>query len=523
MFDLSTEPWVPLIGPDGRTGIFSLEQALVDAHEFKGVDMVDPLIGAAVLRLMLALTIDATDVSSPQGWKQAWRAGRLDAVQVRSYLDGRRDRFDLFHPVHPFMQIADPSRTNEKRRSAVTLSLEQATGNNVPLFAARTEDADAPLTPAVAAQQLVALHAWDTAGIKTGLIGDRQMKAGKTTGNRTGPCGGLGLVLPTGRNLAETLLLSVVPARRSPDDRAAWDVDWGPNWESRQPVGVLELLTWQSRRVVLTPAQRDGETVVVECLVGGGDRMEFTPDRFEPHTTWAPVKPGGSGPAVRPVRHRVGREAWQGLTGLLAVRRTRDDAYTSRALEHIEVQAEDGIVPDDYPLGVTMVGVEYGTQSAVIEDVFHDHIPLPVVALRAASMADAAHLDQMVTEAEATARALNDLVNNARLSVGGDPIPWDKGQRPDVEFYAAISPHATRMLHGLSREPAKLADALAGWRTLLRTEAWRVADRELNRLPAEAFRGRGEGKGRLNQALTEIYFKSALNKALGKTAHGATR
>src|SRR5699024_5949363 len=84
-------------------------------------------------------------------------------------------------------------------------------------FGAFSEAVELRLSPAEAARWLIHLLAWDTAGIKTPAVDDPEAKAGKLYGNPAGPLGGLGLIIPKGRNLFETLMLNT-PVREAGDD-----------------------------------------------------------------------------------------------------------------------------------------------------------------------------------------------------------------------------------------------------------------------------------------------------------------
>src|SRR6266542_1999415 len=153
---------------------------------------------------------------------------------------------------------------------------------------------------------------------------------------------------------------------------------WTAEWESRPANGLLDLLTWQSRRIRLVPEVDAGEVVVRRVMVAAGNRLQATP-QVEPHTMWRqnPNPRPGQG-SVRPMRHQPGRAAWQGLTSMLALPELADgkaQVSTSLLLTQISRLRVGGHLPEDLPLQVLTVGVEYGNQSAVVEDVMVDVIP----------------------------------------------------------------------------------------------------------------------------------------------------
>jgi len=515
MFDLTTEPWLPVVGSQA-TRLVSLREALIGAHEVDALDHANPLVAAALYRTLTAMALDLLPLlRSRRHWQHAFDEGRFDAESVARYLDDHADGLDLFHPKTPFMQVAGLEAVNGEWKSVSLILPEVATGNNVPLFSSVDETSLPPLTPAQAAARLVTAHAWDTAAIKTGAKGDPKVSGGKTTGNQTGPVGSLGVVIPLGRNLFETLLLSCLVGASDPHDQPAWrQAPATAEWTSRVPRGIRDLLTWQSRRIRLIPTVGDGGGVMVaKVVVAAGDRMELLPPDLEPHTMWRSVDAATGGVPQRPVRHQPGRAAWRGMAPLLATRAQHEDQSSTRALTQL---AEMDGIPDDYPLGVLTVGVAYGNQSAVIEDVMTDSLPLPVRALRGDN-AMRTDLEEAVTAAEGCMVGLNRLADNLRRAAGGDSTPWDKGQRPGDRFVAGLNDPAHQLLRAAQGSPERMREHLTSWEQTLRTRAWSIADPLLDDAPAGTFLGRAEdreGKRFIRASNAEAFFRAALRKAL---------
>ncbi len=379
-FDLVHEAWVPVLVA-GRRRDLSLLDALTRAHEVDGLAMDDPLQAVAVLRqVLLPVALDALGAPrSEDEWALRWEASVLDASVLGAYLDCHADRFDLFHPTCPFGQVAGLRTAKDETKPVSLLLPAVATGNNVPLFSARTE-ADSPaLAPAEAVRALLATHCWDTAAIKSGAVGDPEVRAGKTTGNPIGPLGQLGVIVPLGCSLAETILLNlrIIPQGLRGDDRPQWRAEPSTAvWRRRPSLGDLDLLTWQSRRIRLIPELGDrGQTVVRRVVLAAGDRLDQVPD-FEPHTAWRQDdKPQAGRPARRPIRHRAGFEAWRGLAALLATAQSGAGKDTTSALIQQAADLEvGGVLASGYPLRALTVGVVYGTQSSIVEDVTTDRI-----------------------------------------------------------------------------------------------------------------------------------------------------
>ncbi|KPI31498.1 CRISPR-associated protein, Cse1 family [Actinobacteria bacterium OV450] len=525
-FSLTDDPWLLLPSTTGEPAQERpLRTALLDAHEFGDLAVEIPTQKPAVLRqVLLPVIVAALGRPADEREWMAWHAqGRWSPEQRRrldAYLDAHREAFDLFDPVQPFGQIAGLSTAKGETKNASLIVATAATGNNVPLFASRTEGDPFALTPAQAAHWLVHTQCWDTAAIKTGAVGDPQAKAGKTTGNPTGPLGQMGVTLLAGRTLFETLLLNIpVGAPPTSNDRPQWErrdaadprSAGTPQWQTRTPEGLLELWTWQSRRIRLFAEQTDQGPRVTRVLVAAGDRMPHTPET-EPHTMWRLEPTGARAQAKdkrgtsprRPLRLQPGKAAWRGLDALLAPERQARDAgektsgfATSKLLDQAGALMFE--LGENYPLRVELSGIAYGNQSAVIDDVMFDDLPLPLAALDTGSDLRAALLE-VAEQAEQLATAVNHLSADLRRALGSEPIPWDKGQRPGELVLHALDPLVRRLLAGMRglQDLERIEAGQLAWEQLAWRRGWEIADRLLQAVPVAAYAGRstpqGEGK-----------------------------
>ncbi|MEU1128313.1 type I-E CRISPR-associated protein Cse1/CasA [Streptomyces sp. NPDC005900] len=527
-FSLTDEPWLllPPAAVGGAARERSLRTALLKAHEFGDLVVEVPTQRPSVLRqVLLPVVLDALGrPADEREWLDWFTRGRWTPEQCRrmeAYLDAHCGRFDLFDPEQPFGQVAGLCTAKGETKSVGLIVATAATGNNVPLFASRTEGDTFALSPAQAAHWLLHTQCWDTAAIKTGAVGDPKAKSGKTTGNPTGPLGQMGVTLLAGTTLFETLMLNLpigspptaadLPQwrrRESAEPRSAGTAQW----QERVPEGLLDLWTWQSRRIRLFPEVTDEGLRVTRVLVAAGDRMPYTPET-EPHTMWRVEPTGGrsagkskgsSTPPRRPLRLQPGKAAWRGLDALLAPERQSREAgektsgfATSKLLDQAGALASD--LGEAYPLRVELCGVAYGNQSAVIDDVMFDALPLPLAALEADSDVCAALLE-VAQQAEQLAAAVNHLSADLRRALGTDPIPWDRGQRPGELVLHALDPLVRRLLAGMRgvEDLERIEAGQLAWEQLAWRRSWEVADRLLQAVPLQAFVGRsisqGEGK-----------------------------
>ncbi|WP_351230093.1 type I-E CRISPR-associated protein Cse1/CasA [Streptomyces sp. NPDC002133] len=560
MFSLLSNPFLGLpSAAGGPMREYSLREAVLQAHILGDLVVDIPTQRPALLRqLLLPVVVDAVGrPADSREWAGWFRAGQWSPEQIQrlnDYFDTHHERFDLFHPQHPFAQVADLRTAKGETKGAGLLVATAATGNNVPLFASRTEGDVLALTPAQAVHWLLHTHCWDTAAIKTGAVGDPKVKSGKTTGNPTGPLGQFGVTVPVGRTLYETLLLNIPagPPSRS-DDLPQWrrrDLDGRiedtcsvatPQWQERAPKGLLDLWTWQPRRIRLFPeGTEDGDLRVTRVLVAAGDRMPHTPE-VEPHTMWrleptggrekSKGKPAGASPR-RPLRLQAGKAAWRGLDALLAPERGSEDAgertagfATSELLDQLgELRGEIG---EAYPLRVELTGMAYGTQSAVVDDVMFDALPLPLAALGAETYVHAAVLEA-AAQAEQLAIAVNNLSADLRRALGADPIPWDKGQRPGEFVLHALDPLMRRLLaalRGVGEDIETVEARQTQWEQLAWQRSWEIADGLLQAVPVSAYAGRkadqGEGGGKPERTYRASLAEASFRRRRGEILHRA--
>ena len=522
-FRLDIEPWVPVFG-SGGSEVVSLRELLARAHEFADLDpALDPFQYAAIHGLVTAIISDVIGLDTDEDWEELFEAGRFDADTIGTYFDTDPAAWDLFDPVRPFMQVADLEPSKAGPRPVGSLMPEVAAGNNVPVFSVFT-DADAPaITFAEAGRRLLATHAFDTAGIKSAAVGDPAAVKGKTTGNKVGPLGQIGVILPVGRTLFETLMLGCVVGPRASGDAPAWRRMQSAEWETRPPDGLLDLLTWQARRIRLFPEETAEGWRVTGAFVAAGDRFPVHP-RLEPRTAWWVPKEGDDAEQYRPMRHLQGRTGWQGMAALVSMGRSSGAKFvTSELLAQAGRLMEEGTcLSFDYPLSAYLVGAVYGVQSAVMEAVVADSIPLPMQALAGEQGAPLrVVLNEVVASAEAVRRALDGLANNLREALGGERVPWDKGNHPGEILVSRLSGDATRLLRGLRGAPERGEEGLAAFGAVLQRTATEIGEELSEKAYAVTMLGAGVlqkeagvEKPAISPARAEIFFKAALRKAL---------
>ncbi|MCR4392388.1 MAG: type I-E CRISPR-associated protein Cse1/CasA [Candidatus Acetothermia bacterium] len=211
-FNLVEEPWIPVLR-GGRVVEVGIREALLEAPSIARIETPSPLEEAALHRLLLALLHRALKgPRRPEDVLDWWRAGGFPKAHIQDYLERHRDRFFLFHPQAPFLQVADLPAKNPLPWSK--LLPELASGNNPTLFDHTTEENVPKASYAQAARALLVHQTFALGGLL------RRHGVGSA---KDAPVARPALFLPTGGNLLEALLLNLVPYTPE-DDAPIWEV-----------------------------------------------------------------------------------------------------------------------------------------------------------------------------------------------------------------------------------------------------------------------------------------------------------
>ena len=226
-FNLIDEPWLPVRLHDGEIVEWGLLELFQKADAIHSLAETSPPSLIAEYRLLLAITHRA--LSAKVGtWKDKdrahWFQHGLPEGALAEYLEHWRDRFWVFHPEFPFMQVAALEGAPElkgRHKPWTQVSLASATGDTPVMF-----DHAIDSTPTDIPIELALRH----------LLGFLQFVPGGTVRvlrdvEKAGPLSNTAAVLPLGENLRQTLCLALHPAPMGTHQDL-------PNWE--QAAATLE-------------------------------------------------------------------------------------------------------------------------------------------------------------------------------------------------------------------------------------------------------------------------------------------
>ncbi|MFE6975271.1 type I-E CRISPR-associated protein Cse1/CasA [Streptomyces sp. NPDC057682] len=529
-FDLTSEPWIPVLFLDGTQADLSLRQVLDRARTVRRIVGDLPTQEFALLRLLLAVAHDAVDgPRDAEHWAELW-ADDDPFAPAGAYLDGHRDRFDLFHDRTPFLQVA--GLRTAKGEVASLNRIVADVPNGEPFLSSRMPGAER-LSYAEAARWVVHAHAYDTSGIKTGVVGDDRVKGGRVYPLGVGWAGSLGGVFAEGPTLRETLLLNMVAPADTPglsdwdtgDDRPAWRRDpCGPGAGAlRAPTGVRDLYTWQTRRILL---HADGDGVHGVVLGYGDPLTSRNKHGCEPMTAWrrskAQEKKHGESVAYMPREHDPTRSAWRGLASLIANRGAPSqgseaaDYLPPRLFEWIARLVTEGELDEGFLLRARIIGAQYGTQQSVVDEVVDDHMAMGVVLLHAQRTEYAEQAISAVSDAEEAVTAFGDLATNLARAAGTDS-EGPRAAARDAGFHL-LGTHYRTWLAALHRSPDPYG-ARAEWQQQVHGIVSRLGDGLIDRAGDAAWEGRViTVKSRtewLNAGLAGNWFRHRLRTCLG--------
>jgi CRISPR system Cascade subunit CasA len=496
-FNLADEPWIPCLMLDGSRGQLSLREVFCKARGIREVYDSSPLVTVAVHRFLLAVLHSVFGPDTSKAWLSLWQQGSWDIDSIEKYLVKQRPRLDLFDPERPFGQVPRMADTGEKPIAA--LLLEAASGNNALLFDhGKVEGAEA-ISPARAACYLLAHQAF---AIGFGKSAPFYLKDAPLTRGLT--------VLAYGNNLFETLALNLLPKTmwdgfdQKTADAPCWEREHLPEPQERgtQPLGRMDYLTWQSRRIHLI-AREDG--MIASCQIQQNYCLPDVAFRWDPFKRYRKDENGAwSAPGLV-----ADKAVWQDCHSLLQFG-TPAEARPALLnwLGEVDLFRQSGRIQarPQYHLVVFGLATAIG-KAASVERWRAERLPLPLAYLTSEVLLD--QLRRALELATEGGRALNRSI----WFLAGQLVKKDDVE-PMVRHLAAENlywPHLAEPFYDLLRKlPEVPEDQVFGaWTRLLRHQAW-TAFREVQQ--------ELETSAGVIKALTraEGFFVTELTTALGK-------
>lgn len=339
-FNVLDDAWIPVkfkgASPTKELGI---RQVLLKANEIIEVATDNPLETLSINRLILGFVASAfPELSELEVWIRCWEREKFDEPKLNSYLEKFSDRFDLFSATRPFYQHPN---TEAKEYSPLTrLLLAASSGNNATLFSHDMDGLPCPMTPAEAARAIVSTQTTSLGGgvAKPFNLSHAPMVAGAMFWLRGTVKGKSSLFYALLMNLPPT---EEVWGNNPADDFSAWEPESPPIPQKRDAKGLRDLLTFQSRRLLLRKNENDE---VDGVKYNQGSKLEALPFH-DPHMTYREGKKD-----VLPLRLSVDKALWRDSSIYLTFRSSDKASHAPRTFEWIsqpEVKDHLGITDHD--------------------------------------------------------------------------------------------------------------------------------------------------------------------------------
>lgn len=179
-FNLLDEPFIPVVYTDNTEGTLSLKGVFAEAHRVKYLDYDSDVYSTAVIRLLLAvmyraynteyLTRDKEDLMSLHRYLS--NSEKFDNT-IEEYLEGWRDRFDLFSTIYPFYQTVGLVKADKKEPyRKIRTKIAEVPKDEKFFFTDRSRQEAETIDFAEAANLLIYLQNYDVQGIHGDVLND---------------------------------------------------------------------------------------------------------------------------------------------------------------------------------------------------------------------------------------------------------------------------------------------------------------------------------------------------------------
>ncbi|WP_448527314.1 type I-E CRISPR-associated protein Cse1/CasA [Parathermosynechococcus lividus] len=329
------EPWIPVVTPDFQIKEISLIALFQTWDTLQEIQGDNPPTTLALYRFLLAILHRAYQgPRNEDHWQEIFDDNGQRAI---AYLNQWRDRFDLLHPEHPFMQDtalgSEISKTVEEHYIPATSEV----------FWHEHKLSNFSLSLAQAACLLIRIQTVDLGGTKTIYPGtnsnDKSAKAPPTVNSAN--------VLVRGSTLKQTLLFNLmrydptaeIPSVVTGEDLPAWETGYGGKPKEATPQGYISYLTFPWRRLRLfSEGGRVTRTVVTK---GNSLPDKVSPQQWECGVAYRDDKP---------VQLSLSQQLWRNADAFLL---TAETQHRPRIVDWLADLKSEDLVDDVVTLQIS--------------------------------------------------------------------------------------------------------------------------------------------------------------------------
>lgn len=392
-FNLIDQPWIPCANLNGRMEELSLRETLARAHELRGVQGDSPLETASLYRLLLAVIHSVLrGPKTKKEWAALWKAKQFEISRFDEYFQKWHSRFDLFDKERPFYQV----KGNKDGRDKVSNDVlpDVASGTNATLFSHTVDENKIVLTPPKAARTLLVMQTMSVAG-----------GWGMAPKDSSDAPWGRGIVFLTeDETLFETLALNlflypdkqVMPHTK--DDLPAWESENPFKPQREQPLGYLDFLTWQNKKVALIPEGDAANPIIKAMKISPG--LKLSADVLDP------MKHYRIDEKKRHIFQRFSEEKslWRDSATFFRVRNASATRPPHAFAWLAELAADEETIAKHQVYKFMALGIFTKKADAKIDFYRHETFPLPLQYLKDGALLD--KLAKALARAEEVSRAV---------------------------------------------------------------------------------------------------------------------
>lgn len=328
LFNLTQEPWIPVMTPDFQVSHSSLVELFETWETLREIQADNPPTTLAIYRLLLAILHRAYQgPHNEDHWEEVFEDNGAKAI---AYLEEHRDRFDLLHPEHPFMQdLVLPLEKAVPVYAIHTMSTSQ-------VFSHEHEWSGYSISLPEAARLLVRLQGVDITSLRAFYVG-------QSSGNRSAvntPTINAANVLVRGSTLKQTLMFNLIrydpassfPSEVTGDDLPAWETSYAGKPKKTVPEGYISYLTFPWRRLRLFA--EDGEVSQLAITMGNSLPDKVLPQQWECGVAYRDDKP---------VRLSLSKQLWRDADTFLL---TAEKQHRPRIVDWLADLKSEDLVDD---------------------------------------------------------------------------------------------------------------------------------------------------------------------------------
>jgi CRISPR system Cascade subunit CasA len=301
-FNLIHEPWITVVTLDFQVKDISLVELFKTWESLREIQADNPPTTLAIYRFVLAILHRAYQgPRNEDHWEEIFEDNGEKAI---AYLQEQRDRFDLLHPKHPFMQ--DPILPLEKAVPVYAIH----TMSTSQVFSHEHEWSGYSISLPQAARLLVRLQGVDITSLRAFYVG-------QSSGNRSAvntPTINAANVLVRGSSLKQTLLFNLIrydpsasyPSEVTGEDLPTWETSYAGKPKKTVPQGYISYLTFPWRRLRLFV--EGGEVSQIAITMGNSLPDKVSPQQWECGVAYRDDKP---------VRLSLSKQLWRDADSFL--------------------------------------------------------------------------------------------------------------------------------------------------------------------------------------------------------------